>query len=97
MEIKRLQRTYNRMKVAEFRQRQRVGKSTVPSEADKIAAPDKREEGGYQTASALTKAVAKVKRSLPQSSSKKIQVVDKIYFSLHPPEKKPKIKATASG
>lgn len=80
--IKRQNRNYIRKKVAECRQRKKpesAVRAITTSNVSSIA----NIEGSYKTASALAKAVAKVKRALPSTAQKKKQVVAKILKSFN--------------
>lgn len=76
---KRLNRAYSRKKAAEYRQRKK-GLTAGIANVTPSTAPSKSEES-YKTSSALTKAVAKVKRALPSTSAKKKEVVAKLLLS----------------
>ncbi len=74
---KRLHRAYSRKKMAESRQRKKgllvEVTNNVSSSTDQT-----KPEMGYKTASARSKALAKVKRALPSSSAKKKELVSKL-------------------
>ncbi len=82
---KRLNRAYNRKKVAECRQRKK--NSSVSSEPNaQISQPTHSKQtdgphtntGPYKTDSAMSKAAAKLKRALPSTSEKKVAAVRKL-------------------
>lgn len=79
---KRLNRAYNRKKVAECRQRKKIANAnpdTRLSESthSKQTVESHTNSGPYKTDSALSKAAAKLKRALPSTSEKKVAVVRK--------------------
>ncbi len=82
---KRLNREYSRKKAAEYRRRKKeeigqlVEDKSVQSQPNKANVTD--ELGPYNTKSALSKAVAKLKRACPSSSDKKRVVVKKFLRS----------------
>lgn len=74
---KRLNRAYSRKKMAEYRQRKKgllqqakdkISPSTAPTETEKA----------YKTASAMSKALKKLKRALPSTTAKKKVLVSKL-------------------
>ncbi|XP_037025686.1 uncharacterized protein LOC119077393 [Bradysia coprophila] len=80
--VKRVNRTYMRKKVAEYRQRKKglpVEKTGTSSNASNLS--EGQSEAGYKTTSALHKAVAKLKRALPSTSGKKKEAVSKLLLT----------------
>lgn len=81
----RLQRKYNRRKVAEHRQRKKEEKGVLVEITNHVSSVViQPEEGSYKTTSALNKAVAKLKLALPSTSQKKKQAVAKLLKSFDP-------------
>lgn len=77
---KRVHRAYSRKKTAEYRQRKKgllVDVTNNVSPASPIVVPNKPEKA-YKTASALSKALAKLKRALPSTTPKKKEVISKL-------------------
>lgn len=82
---KQLNRAYTQKKVAEFRRRKKCENGLSVKEVkvnDQFSSSQAvQKEGSFKTTSALSKAVAKTKRSLPSTSEKKKAVVRKILNS----------------
>lgn len=79
----RLKRAYSRRKMAEYRKRKNRKENTDP-ETEIQVSPSRLttdSKDSYKTPSALSKAVAKVKRAMPSTSTKKKQVIAKILHS----------------
>lgn len=81
---KRLNRAYSRKKQAEYRRRKN-GSLAQPTAASPNVVPSKSGDG-YKTASALSKALSKVKRALPATSTKKKELVSKLLHSFNADE-----------
>lgn len=83
---KRLKRDYNRKKAAKYRLRKRNEKIGAPSPKKEHSPPSETVTTNsiepYKTASAVSKAVAKLKRALPSSPAKKKVVLKKLLQSL---------------
>lgn len=83
--IKRLKREYTRRKVAECRQRKKHGGSvSVTSTSSVPSTCGQTEDGSYKTSSALSKAVGKIRKSMPKTVRKTKQAVGKYLKSLEP-------------
>lgn len=79
----RLQRAYSRKKMEAYRQRKNRKENAV-SETTQVSSRRQSTtilKESYNTTSALSKAVAKVKRALPSTSTKKKQVLAKLLHS----------------
>lgn len=82
--LKRLNRTYMRKKNAEHRQRKKAAPAPAPGDTTTNVTSTSSESetrAGYNTKSALDKAVAKVKRALPSTTTKKKEVVSKLLLT----------------
>lgn len=86
----RLKRAYSRRKMSEYRQRKNLKENIVPPTTTEVLPSRSKAviQESYNTASALSKAVAKVKRALPSTSAKKKQVIAKLLHSFDEEEKK---------
>ncbi|KAJ6635072.1 hypothetical protein Bhyg_13655 [Pseudolycoriella hygida] len=84
---KRLQRAYNRKKLAEFRERKKEKDGLVVPVSAEGNRPDQTtkqaSDGSYKTSNALFKAVTKAKKALPVAPAKKKLVVSKILNSFN--------------
>lgn len=74
---KRVHRAYSRKKNAEFRQRKKGLLVDVTNNVSPSAVPSKPEKA-YKTASAKSKAFAKLKRSMPSTTAKQKELVSKL-------------------